>query len=201
MPEYFTLPDLRALPQLGDTDRYPNGRCEAAAAWAVGVIEREVGHVSFIHRTHTEIHDGGGENIVLDRPWAQNTAALAATEDGDAVADQLRVSSGVLRRFRPGSWIPNAWAPGIGNITVTFEAGCTTTPPADVKEAALQLTRAHLIDTDSDAFANPRAAEVVNEIGGTARFGTVDEDHPTGLPAVDRVIVGWRRKLDVFGFA
>lgn len=201
MPEYFTLGELRALPQLADASRYPDARCEAAAAWAVGVIEREVGQVSFIHRTHTETHDGGRDVIVLDQPWAQNTGVLAATEDGATVTDQLRVSSGVLRRFSAGGFIPGTWSTGVGNVVVTFEAGYSSVPPGDIKEAALQLARAHLLETDSDAFTDARTVELVNELGGTSRRGEVDEDHPTGIPAIDSVIVGYRRKLDVFGFA
>jgi hypothetical protein len=201
VPEYFTLPELRALPQLGDTARYTNERCEAAAAWAVSLIEREVGQVSFVHREHTETHDGGRDVIVLEQPWAQNTAALVATEDGTAVTDQLRISSGVLRRFSAGGYVPRAWSPGIGNVVVTFEAGYTSVPPGDIKEAALQLTRERLLDTNSDVYGDARTVELVNEIGGTSRRGEVDEDHPTGIPTIDSVIVGWRRKLDVFGFA
>jgi hypothetical protein len=201
VPEYFTLPELRALPQLGDTARYPDARCESAAAWAVAVIEREVGQVSFIHREHTETHDGGRDSIVLEQPWAQNTAALAATENGIAVTDQLRISSGVLRRFPAGGYFQRLWSPGVGNVVVTFEAGYSSVPPGDIKDAALQLTRERLLDTNSDVYGDARSVELVNEIGGTSRRGEIDEDHPTGIPAIDSVIVGYRRKVDVFGFA
>lgn len=200
MPEYFTLPELRALPQLGEADRYPTDRCEAAAAWAVGVIEREVG-TSFILRTVTdELHDGGALELVLEQPFAQNTAALAVTENGTAVTATLRVRSGVLRKYGAAS-IPFAFAYGFANVSVTYEYGYSSTVPGDVKEAALQLTRAHLLETDSDGWSADRLAELTNEMGGTAKTATVDRDHPTGYPSIDAVIVAWRDKIDVFGFA
>lgn len=202
MPEYFELSELRARPQLGDADRYPDARCEAAAAWAVSVIEREVGGTSFILRTHTETHDGGTARIVLAEPYARHTAALAITVAGVPVDPALaRISSGVLTRATVSGAPAPPWPAGVGTVEISYEAGYTATPPADVKEAALQLTRAHLLDTDSDAWSNPRTTDLSSEIGGTARFGDVDVDHPTGLPAVDRVIVGYRNRLDVFGFA
>ncbi len=199
MPEYFALPELRALPQLDDADRYPDDRCEAAAAWAVGVIEREVGGVSFVYRTHTEVLDGGRADLVLSEPYAVATGDLSVTVDGVPVTVPLSIRSGVLRQLGGGSPIP--WAAGFGNVSVTYAAGYSQQPPGDVKEAALQLTRAHLLDNDSDAWSNPRTSELVNELGGTSGYGDVDKDHPTGLPAVDRVIVGYRDRLDVFGFA
>ena len=201
MPEYFTLLELRALPQLGDAARYTNERCEAAAAWAVGVIEREVGGVPFIYRTVTdELHDGGRLEVVLDEPYAQNTGVLSVTENGAAVTATMRIRSGVLRKLGAAG-IPLAWSSGLENIAVTYQHGYSSVPPGDVKEAALQLTRERLLETDSDAFTDARTVELVNELGGTSRRGEVDEDHPTGIPTIDSVIVGYRRKLDVFGFA
>jgi hypothetical protein len=200
MPEYFTLPELRALPHVGDTDVYTDARCEAAAAWAVALIEREVG-ASFVVREHEETHDGGRSEIVLGRPHALNTPAPEATEDGVAVTDDLRVKSGVLRRFSAGSWTPITWASGVGNVAVTYSAGYSSAPPADVKEAALLLTRLHLLETDSHAATDARTTQRTNEMGGTTTYAVAGADRPTGYPAIDAVIVAWRNKLGVFGFA
>lgn len=205
MPEYFTLPELRTLPQLGDTARYPDARCESAAAWAVGIIEREVGGVPFIYRTVTgEAHDGGRLEVVLDEPYAVSTGILAVTENGTPVVDgvnaKLLLRSGVLRKIGAGG-APLAWATGYANVVVTYQHGYSSTPPGDIKDAALQLTRERLLDTNSDVYGDARTVELVNEIGGTSRRGEVDEDHPTGIPTIDSVIVGYRRMLDVFGFA
>lgn len=200
MPDYFTLAELRALPQMSDATTYTDARCEAAAAWIVAIIEREV-RTSFVRRTYTETYDGGGTAIVLDQPFAQTTAALTATEDGVAVTDTLRVSSGVLRRFDAGEYTPLSWATGVGNISVTYEAGYSATPPSDIKEAALAAARWRLLATNSNAEMNARQTQVTNDMGGTISFTVAGPDRPTGYPEVDAVIVGWRDRLNVFGFA
>lgn len=201
MPEYFTLDDLRDLPQMSDTVTYPDARCEAAAAWAVSIIEREVG-TSFVLREHAgEVHDGGRDVIVLNSTYAVNDPAPTATVDGIAVTDALRVKAGVLRRFSAGSYYPSTWSAGVGNVEVTYSAGYSTAPPADIKEAALLLTRLHLLETDSDAAMDARTTQRTNEMGGTTTYAVAGTDRPTGYPAIDAVIVGWRDKLGVFGFA
>lgn len=201
MPEYFTLEELRALPQMGDTTLYLDARCEAAAAWAVALIEREV-VASFIVREYVESFDGGYDEIVLTEPFAANSPAPTATADGVAVTDDLRVRAGVLRRFSAGTYgSPIQWASGVGNVEVTYSAGYSATPPADIKEAALLLTRLHLLENDSHALNDARATQLTNEMGGTTTFATAGKDRPTGYPAIDAVIVAWRDKLNAFGFA
>jgi hypothetical protein len=194
VPEYFTLDELRALPQLSDTGIYPDDRCEAAAAWAVALIEREVGS-SFILREYTEVYDGGCSEVFLRRAYAVTDPAPTATENGVSVTDDLRVQYGILRRFSPGSWIPRFWIPGIGNIEITYSAGYTAEPPADLKEAALLLTRLHLLETDSNTSTSARQTQVTNEFGGTTTYAVAGKDRPTGFPAIDAVIVAYRAKL------
>lgn len=197
--EYFTAAELNALPNMSEA-RYSTARKEAAAAWAVEIIEREVG-TSFIARTVTdEIHDGGGDAIVLDSPYV--LSVTSATEDGVAVTDTLRVRDGVLRRFSgASSFTATRWAAGSGNVAVTYEAGYSETVPADVKEAALQATRWRLMATNSNSDLNARQTSITNEMGGTVSFAVAGPGRPTGYPDVDAVIVGWRDRLDVFGFA
>ncbi len=194
---YFTEAELKALPDMsGET----SARITAATAWAVGVIEREVG-TSFIARTVTnEIHDGGCDAIVLDSPHV--LSVTSATENGTTVTDVLRVRSGIVRRFSGAtSFAPITWASGSGNVSVTYEAGYSATPPADIKEAALAATRWHLLEGKASNVTSPRQTSVTNDMGGTIAFAVAGPNRPTGYPEVDAVIVGWRDKLDVFGFA
>lgn len=198
MPEYFTLVELRALPDMSNTTKYPDARVEAEAAHVVAVIEREVG-AAFVSRTVTdEIHDGGTDAIVLDQPFA--VAASAATENGVAVTDQLRVHGGVLRRFGAGSYSPGTWANGVGNVAVTYTHCYSATPPADLKNAALWATRARLLENSSTASISDRQTSMSTE-SGTIQFVVAGQDRPFGIPAIDEVVIGWKRKLDVFGFA
>lgn len=195
MPEYFTLAELRALPDMSSES---DSRIEAAAAWAVGVIEREVG-TSFVARTITgEIHDGGRDAIVLDRPYV--LSVTSATENGTTVTDTLRVRGGIVRRFSGAtSFTPITWASGCGNVAVTYQAGYSSTPPADIKEAALAATRWHLLEGRASNVHSPRQTSITNELGGTVNFAVAGTDRPTGYPDVDAVIVGWRNRIRIPG--
>jgi len=199
MPDYFTLAELAALPNMTE-GRYTDARKEAAAAYVVGIIEREVG-TSFVARTVTdEEHDGGSDAIVLASPHV--LSVTSATEDGVAVTDTLRARSGILRRFASATdFTPIRWASGTGNVLVTYQSGYSATVPADIKEAALQATRFELLATNSNSEQSARQTSSTNEMGGTVQYAVAGTDHPTGYPKVDAVIVGWRDELDVFGFA
>lgn len=192
--EYFTLAELNALPNMAEA-RYSTARKEAAAAWAVGIIEREI-ETSFVARTVTdEPHDGGGYAIVLDTPHV--LSVTSATENGAAVTDTLKVRNGVVRRFGSATaTTPGRWASGVQNVTVTYQAGYSTTVPSDVKEAALQATRWRLMATNSNSDMNARQTSVTNELGGTTTYAVAGPDRPTGYPEVDAVIVAWKRRLN-----
>lgn len=197
MPEYFTEAELKALPDMsGET----SARIEAAAAWAVRLIERVVG-TSFVARTVTgEIHDGGRLAIILSAPFV--ISVTSATEDGVSVTDVLRVQSSIVRRFSDAtSFTPLVWASGVGNVGVTYQAGYSATPPADIKEAALQATRWHLLEGRANNVTSPRQTSVSNDMGGTVNFAVAGKDRPTGYPDVDAVITGWRDRLYVPGVA
>lgn len=198
-PEYFTLAEFRDMPDMSDTTKYTEAKVLDAAAHITGIVEREVG-TAFVARTVTEVYDGGGTEIVLRQPFVQSVTS--ATEDGVAVTDVLRAKSGVLRKFSAGTYTPNTWTTGIGNVSVTYIHGYSTlaTIPADIQEAVKQATRARLMETSTTAGINDRRTSMTNE-AGTVSFVLAGEGRPTGYPAVDEVIMGWKRKLDVFGFA
>lgn len=192
-PEYFTLADFRTLPDMDDDTKYTDAAVLRAAAYITSIIEREVG-TSFIAReVADEPHDGGSTGIVLNTSYVLGTPT--ATEDGNAVTDTLTVRFGLLQRFTPGSYSPNRWGAGIGNVLVTYDAGYSTTPPADVSEAAMQGTRARLLDTVSSARGSDRRRSISNDAGGTTEFVLAGADRPTGYPDVDAVIIGWRTRL------
>lgn len=194
-PDYFTKLELQALP---DMSSETEGRIHGAAAWAVGVIEREVG-TSFVARTiNDEVHDGG-RALVLDHPYVLSVTAVVA--DGLAVTDDLQVRDGVLYRVAAGTWAATPWAVGFGNVVVTYEAGYSSTPPPDIKEAALQLTRWHLIEGRATNDRSARQTSMTTDMGGTVNFAVAGPDRPTGYPDVDAVIVGWRNRLRVPGVA
>lgn len=190
-PDYFTLAELRALP---DMSAETEPRILAAAAWAVGIIEREV-RASFIARTITdEAHVGGSGPVILQKPFVLSVTSVSL--NGSAVAGTFSSSAGVLR-MAGSTYLPS----GSPDVLVTYQAGYSATPPPDIKEAALQATRWHLLEGRASNVHSPRQTSMTNEMGGTVNFAVAGTDRPTGYPEVDAVIVGWRNKLDVFGFA
>ena len=199
MPDYFTLAELNALPNMGE-GRYTDARKEAAAAYIVGIVERVV-KTSFVTRTVTdEWHNGGSDGIVLRRPYV--LSVTSAAENGATVTDTLRMVNGVLRRFSSAtSYAPKSWASGVGNVSVTYQAGYSSTPPADIKEVALLATRYRLIASNSNSDMNARQTSMTNDMGGTTQYAVAGIERPTGYPEVDAVIIGWRNQLNVFGFA
>lgn len=201
-PDYFTTAELRALPDMADTTLYPASRALAAAAWAVGIIEREVG-TSFIGRSRTETYDGAdadGYGLVLREPYVLSVTSV--TEGGTLVTPVPVIvnDSGILSKFAVGATSPSAWTWGHSNIVVTYVGGYSATPPADIKEAALQATRARLLATNSRAGQNQRRRTLTTE-AGTFELATAGENAPTGFPEVDAVILGWKARIDVLGFA
>jgi hypothetical protein len=193
VPDYFTLAEFRALPDMDDSAQYADARVEAASDYIVGVIERTV-KTSFVARTVTdERHDGGRDAIVLREPSA--LSVTGATENGVTVTRTLRVAHGILRQFASAtSYTPVRWSDGVGNIGVTYSAGYSTVPPDDIKEAALRGTRAYLLETSSRAGVTDRRSTITND-QGTTTYVMAGPDHPTGYPQVDEVILGWRSRL------
>lgn len=196
---YFLEADLRALPQMDDTTRYTTARVTEAREYVEALIEREVG-TSFEARSWTETHDGGDYSVVLRRPYVLSITSV--TEDGDAVTGyDYTYDAGLLERRPTGSTdSPTAWASGRRNITVTYTAGYSSTPPADVKRAALAAAREWLLKTYGSRASSSRTSKVTTEHGTVDMF-IAGKDMPTGIPDVDAVIIGYRDKLDVHGFA
>lgn len=199
-PEYFTLAEFRLLPDMSNTTKYTDALVLAAAAYVTAIVEREC-NTSFIARAVTsEVHDGGRYEIALRSPYVQSITS--ATEDGVAVTSTLRAGpGGVLRRFSSStSYIPIWWNAGVGNIAVSYMAGYSATVPSDLAEAVKQATRARLMETSATSGIDDRRTALTTEMG-TINFVIAGEGRPTGYPVVDEVIMGWKRKLDVFGFA
>lgn len=192
MPDYFTLAEARDLP---DMAQFNDARIEAAAAGVVSIIEREVG-TSFVARTVTdEIHDGGCGAIVLGASYV--ISVTGASVSGSAVVGTLTAQHGILR-MPSGT---TTFATGNGNVQVTYQAGYSTEPPADIKEAALKATRWKLLESKSNSDVSARQTSMTTDMGGTVNYAVAGPDRPTGYPDVDAVIVGWRDAIRLPSFA
>lgn len=196
-PDYFTLAEFRTLPDMQDSQTYSDDRVLAAAAYITAIIEREVG-TSFVERTVTETFDGSNDyGIVLATTYVRSVTS--ATVGGVALADTLDAPYGIVRHRTTDTAV--AWTRGLGNVVVTYKAGYSATPPADIKEAAMRGTRAYLLETSEKSGVLDRRSSVTNDLGGTTTYVIAGGNNPTGYPQVDAVIVGWREQLRLPGFA
>ena len=193
--EYFTEAELRALPDVSDTTRYPLARVEVVAAYVVSVFEGFCGF-SFIPRSHTELHSGTDANrhslgIVLSQ--RRPLAVTSLEQDGVAVStSELVLRRGVVKRFASGATVPQEWNAGIDNLEIVYTAGYSAVP-GDTKEAALQATRARLLSTNSNAGIDDRRTSLTTELG-TVNFVIAGEDRPTGYPEVDAVLLSYKKR-------
>lgn len=199
---YFTLAELRALPDMSDTTKYPDARATAVQSDVEAIIDGAV-RTSFEAKTFTDTLDGGREALRLSRRFVRSITSVS--EDGVALtASELLdviVKGSVLRRRSSGSYSTLlTWETGVQNIVVVYTAGYSATPPADVKEAALKATRYRLLTTDGKSGASDRAMSIQNEFGNV-QLSTAGPDHPFGLPEVDEVVTRYAKRLAVPGVA
>lgn len=188
---YFTEVELRDLPDVSDATKYPTARVEAARAWIEAIIERECG-TSFVVRDHTDVVDGGNRTVSVRRYARAVTAVSVAGVALTAAELAALVITPTGQLYRTSGYA--LWPKGIQNVSVTYSAGYSTTPPADLKDAALWAARWKLLDRKSGI--PDRALSIANEFGNI-NLATAGRERPTGLPEIDATIVAWRRKTRI----
>lgn len=204
---YFTTAELRALPDMSDTTTYSDAKLEAAHDWIASVIERECG-TSFVARTRTEKRNGSGTDILLlSAPYVLSITSVTVDETAFTAAEvaDLEPASfidGSLEGYLGVVYRPNGyyWSQGTRNVEITYEAGYTSTPPADIKEAALAAARYHLLAKAPTSSLSDRATSITNEFGNV-QLSVAGEDRPTGLPEVDATIMAWAKRVRIPGLA
>lgn len=194
---YFTDAEFRLLPQMDDDTKYSADVVARERGFVEGVIEREC-RTSFVGVSTTETLDGTGtDTILLGAPYVLTVDSV--TVDGVAYdADELAALSfkkgGILRQPVGG-----AWPSGRANVEITYTAGYSSTCPDDLKVAAMYATRFRVLGSSATGKVSDRATSFSND-QGTTTLAVAGEDRPTGLPDVDAVIIGWRKRVAVFGF-
>ena len=173
MPEYFTTDEFRDLPEMSDDQQYTDARIDAVAASLVTIIEREVG-TSFVSRTYTKTLPEVDGDVVFGTPYVLETVSVS-----DSATDPFTCV------------IPDA--------TVTYRAGYSEEPPADIKEALMWAVRDRLLETDSNAGIDARRTSQITP-EGTINYVLPGADRPTGYPQLDAAINGWRKRLFGLGF-
>ncbi|NUO35883.1 MAG: hypothetical protein HOQ45_02425 [Nocardioidaceae bacterium] len=194
MPDYFTLAEFRALPDMSDATTYADAKVEAAAAYFTAIVEREIGE-PFIPRTYTETVDGtSGPILMLARPAIRSLTSV--TVGGVSVDTAALNSAGGVLRYTGGA----SWAYGVGNVTVTYVAGRYGTCPDDIKSAVMWATRDRLLSQADQAGIDVRRTSITTDFG-TTNYVLPGEKRPTGYPDLDAAIAGRVRATPSFGFA
>jgi len=203
---YFTLGELRGQSGLADTVKYPDAKLTTAGEWIEAVIDREV-RTSFVARTTLEVLDGDSQDtdggLLLSKRFVVGVSAVTSNGVAFNAGQLAEIDADGSRIYRRtvgthSGFIP--WDSGTRNIDVTYTSGYSATPPADVKDAALQGARDRVLRTSGTGLSD-RTTSVTDD-QGTRVLAAPGTNHPTGLPEVDAVIVGWRDKLaSRFGFA
>lgn len=191
---YFTKAELRALPDVFDSSRFPDARLDAAHDWIVSIIEREC-ETTFIPTTYTETLTGSGADaLFVSRPYVRSVDAVTvdATAWTTPEVEAAVVLKGAIYTGASTTW--SSLTPG--NVTITYTAGYSTTPPADLKEAALRAARNWLLTSDAWSGKDSRATGITNDYGNIT-LSVAGPDAPTGLPDVDATVMGWARKVKV----
>lgn len=198
-PDYFTLAELRALPDMNDTGAYPEAKILAAAAFFTKIVEREIG-TALIPRTFTETLDGNnlGTLVLGNLPVRSLTSV---TVNGTAVATAgLGFGNGILRYVSSYAASGQTWTKGIGNVVVTYVAG-EATVPADIKNAVMWATRDRLLSQNNLNGIDVRRTSMTNDLGGTVSYVLPGEKRPTGYPELDALIASYVRTTPSLGFA
>lgn len=195
---YFDLAELRAMQDLTSAVTYPTDRLRGARQWIEDIIDITVG-VSFVRRYARDISVQPFRPFNLRTPYA--ASLLSLTVGGTAyTAPQLAALS-----IDPANKIVRSpdggpWTFGYGTIDVRYEAGLTTTCPADLHDAALQAARWRLISTDGASGIPNRATSLTNQFGNV-QLSTAGNRRPTGIPDVDAVIMSYADNFRTPGIA
>jgi hypothetical protein len=223
-PPYFTTAELRQLPDLADAARYTDLACQNAHDWIVGIVER-VCDTSFVTRTYTDTVDGSrvgadGSLRLLHRYVQQVTdiAINGVSLTPDALAAIAVFPEGAVVRYRQaasfdaygasgsqyayvgagGGLAP--WPAGFRNITVSYLAGYSSAPPADLRQAMLQAARYRLVNVEGKSGIPSRALSITNDLGNIS-LASASLTRPTGIPDVDAVVLGWAENVRIPGVA
>jgi hypothetical protein len=197
---YFTLAELRAMPDIGDVGKHSDERLIAAGEWAESTIERTV-RTSFVARSKVETLDGDRQDcegrLSLSSRFVLGVTAVTSNGvefDAGQLAEVKVTGRRIYRRTVDTYSGSIAWDTGVQNIVVTYNSGYSTTPPGDIKDAALQAARYRVLRTAAKAGISDRATALTNELGNV-QLSTAAPDRPTGLPDVDVVLIQWRRHI------
>jgi len=180
---YVTPADVRALFPSLDADSFPDPLLADYEAEFEDIAERYRG-VAFTTRTSTQtfpIEPGAQLNdVTLEKPQVQSITSIQL-DGADVTQYRLDAERGAVM----GLLLYGVWPGSV--LTVVYQHGLTTTPPAIARAAKLYVRNA------AKADASGTSRNVLSQAtadGGTTRYATPDWDagRPTGWLDVDQLL-------------
>lgn len=182
---YFRVDEARSRGPIDST--YTDDEIAAMRSAVEDKIEANIG-TSFVSRLVAEKKSGGGEAFVrLDSPYVGEIVKV--TEDGVDITAQVVLDGQYLWR----SASQDIWAWGVRNIEVVYEAGWSTSPPADIVTAAIEATRHEVVRARRQG--SPTGVVTIGTEVGTLRMAVAGLEHPFGYPEVDATVLRWAKRL------
>lgn len=185
---YFTAAELRT--HAGGIADITDAAIDLKRQAVEATIERVCG-TSFVARTHVDTVVGAGAyGLTLSRQYTRSLVSVMV--DGVALAPlattvRLTLDDVLEHRLQP--WATDAV------VVVTYLAGALPTPPADLKEAAMEATRIRLHENRT-AGVPSRALSISNEFGNV-NLASASLARPFGIPDVDAVVLGYAQAYRV----
>lgn len=187
---YVTLDEIRALPNLGDDNRFTDDALAEAREWFETLFEDYTG-MAFVPRLATERLDGRCRTLML-KHWPVRsvtavrsfTTATASTGfTADELADLKIDPTGEITRYSFGYWP--------ADVEMDYVHG-QAAPPADVKREALVAIQERLMEDKSGRPADRTYGTATD--GVFVRSILPGKDKPFGLSSVDEVANRYRSK-------
>lgn len=193
---YFELPALRAMPDLGNVDRYSTDDLAAARQRVTARIDGKVG-TSFVERFHVEsgprraVRYPGGYAIQVDDRYPRTVVAVSI-DDTTVDVETLTVAEGGFIVS------PTPWPTGL-RMTIAYTAGWSTSTPEDLAGAALKAARHQLVSSRNTGVSDRTRSLTTPE--GTQVFSVAGENAPFGIPDADAIVMDYWRRLRPPAFA
>lgn len=192
---YFELAELRAMPGLSDTQRYPTSKLAEARTKAQDELERDIG-AAFVERYGEATMTGGGNTSLRLRPYVRRI--LGVVNAGVALS-QGEIDA--LTIYRSGEVVRSTGVFGtcetLRDVVLRFVYGWSAQPPTDVHDAALELARHHVLGWRSFVPDDPVEAD---DLGRETPSGDA-LDRRRGQDQIASVIASWKTRLGGYHLA
>lgn len=177
---YFELAELRAMPGLSDTTKYPTAKLAEARTRAQDEVEREIG-VAFVERYEVVTLNRCSGSTAWLRPFVRRV--LSGTVNGVALTED-QIAAMTAHDYGRLDWLGGWFADG---SVLRLVHAYSPSPPTEIRALALDLARHQLLGWRSSVPNQPVDAD---ELGRETPAGE-SADRGAG-PGITAALRAWR---------